>query len=465
VTGDRILLVEDDESLRLTQEMYLRKQAFQVTAVGNYATALEYLTAEQFHAVLTDLRLGDGDGLKLLSAVKARAPDTEVIVITGHGSVDTAVEAMKAGAYDYLTKPVDPDDLVLTLNKALERLRLRRQVAHLTREVAEQAGFATIVAVSVEMRQLMNAIDQVVRNDATVLIEGESGTGKELIARYIHHKGLRAAGPFVAVNCGALPESLLESELFGHVKGSFTGAVADRRGLFEAADGGTLLLDEVSETDSSFQVKLLRVLEDGRVRRVGGTGERRVNVRVIASTNRNIGRLVQQGHFREDLYYRLKVIPLFLPPLRKRPADIRPLVEHFLTLYGNRMGRKPPRLSPASIARMETYPWPGNVRELANAIERALIFSQADVIEPADLPLEPWGAPVEEKEVAADFSLVSAEQIHLRRVLEHFGWNQRQAARALGIGYNTLWRKMKRYRILRPEQAPSPPAFKEHSLR
>jgi len=298
-----------------------------------------------------------------------------------------------------------------------------------------------------------------------VLIEGESGTGKELIARYIHHKGLRAAGPFVAVNCGALPESLLESELFGHVKGSFTGAVADRRGLFEAADGGTLLLDEISETGASFQVKLLRVLEDGRVRRVGGTGERRVNVRIIASTNRNIGRLVQQGHFRRDLYYRLKVIPLSLPPLRKRPADIRPLAEHFITLYGNRMGRKPPRLSPPAIARLAAYPWPGNVRELANAIERALIFSQADVIEPADLPLDPWGAPIEEKDAAADFSLVSAEQIHLRRVLEHFSWNQRRAARALGIGYNTLWRKMKRYGILRAEQVSSPSAFKEHSPR
>ncbi len=284
-----------------------------------------------------------------------------------------------------------------------------------------------------------------------VLIEGESGTGKELIARSIHHKGLRAPGPFVAVNCGALPENLLESELFGHVKGSFTGAVADRRGLFEAADGGTLLLDEVSETGSSFQVKLLRVLEDGRVRRLGGISERRVSVRIIASTNRNIARLVQQGSFRQDLYYRLKVIPVSLPPLRKRPADIRPLAEHFLTLYGNRMGRKPPRLSPTAIARLEAYPWPGNVRELANSIERALIFSQADVIEPADLPLEPWLALVDEKEAAADSSLASVEQMHLRRVLEHFGWNQRQAARALGIGYNTLWRKMKRYGILRPE--------------
>jgi DNA-binding NtrC family response regulator len=452
VTNNRVLLVEDDEPLRLTQEMYLRREGFQVTALASSAEALRCLTAEQFPVVVTDLRLGDGDGLQVLAAVKERAPETEVIVITGHGSVDSAVEAMKAGAYDYLTKPVDPDDLVLTLNKALERVRLRRQVAHLTQEVARQAGFANIVAVSAEMRELMNSVAQVARNDATVLIEGESGTGKELIARYIHHTGLRATGPFVAVNCGALPESLLESELFGHVKGSFTGAVAEQKGLFEAADGGTLFLDEISETGPAFQVKLLRILEDGRVRRLGGTSERQVNVRFIASTNRDIVRLVHEGQFRQDLYYRLKVVPIALPPLRRRPADIGPLAEHFLTLYANRMGRKHLRLSPEAIARLQAYPWPGNVRELGNVIERALIFCDTDVIRPTDLLLEPCVAPSRGGEVAAaDLSLASMEEVHLRRVLEQFRWNQRQAARALGIGYNTLWRKLKRYGIQRPE--------------
>jgi DNA-binding NtrC family response regulator len=431
--------------------MYLKREGFQVTALASATEALRCLTMEQFHAVVTDLRLSDGDGLQVLSAVKKRAPETEVIVITGHGSVDTAVEAMKAGAYDYLTKPVDPDDLVLTLNKALERVRLRRQVAHLTQEVAQQAGFANIVAASAEMRDLMTTIHQVARNDATVLIEGESGTGKELIARYIHHTGMRAAGPFVAVNCGALPESLLESELFGHLKGSFTGAVADQKGLFEAADGGTLFLDEISETGPAFQVKLLRILEDGRVRRVGGTNERQVNVRIIASTNRDIARLVHEGRFRQDLYYRLKVVTITLPPLRRRPADITPLAEHFLTLYTNRMGRKHLRLSPEALARLEAYHWPGNVRELGNAIERALIFCQADVIGPTDLLLEACIAPPEGAHAAADLSLASMEEAHLRRVLEEFRWNQRQAARALGIGYNTLWRKLKHYGIQRPK--------------
>jgi transcriptional regulator with PAS, ATPase and Fis domain len=323
-------------------------------------------------------------------------------------------------------------------------------VAHLTQEVAQQRGFANIVAVSDEMRELMSTVHQVARNDATIFIEGESGTGKELIARYIHHTGLRAAGPFVAVNCGALPESLLESELFGHVKGSFTGAFADQKGLFEAADGGTLFLDEISETGPAFQVKLLRILEDGRVRRVGGTNERQVNVRIIASTNREIARLVHEGRFRQDLYYRLKVVPIALAPLRKRPADIRPLAEHFLTLYANRMGRKHLRFSPEAITRLEAYPWPGNVRELGNAIERALIFCPADLIRPIDLLLEPCVAPADGREAAADLSLASMEEIHLRRVLEHFRWNQRQAARALGIGYNTLWRKLKHYGIQRP---------------
>jgi DNA-binding NtrC family response regulator len=451
VTENRILLVEDDEPLRLTQEMYLRREGFQVTPLASSAEALRCLTAEQFQAVVTDLRLGDGDGLQVLSAVKKLTPETEVIVITGHGSVDTAVEAMKAGAYDYLTKPVDPDDLVLTLNKALERVRLRRQVAHLTQEVAQQTGFANIVAASPEMRDLMNTVHQVARNDATVLIEGESGTGKELIARYIHHTGVRAAGPFVAVNCGALPESLLESELFGHVKGSFTGAVADQKGLFEAADGGTLFLDEISETGPAFQVKLLRILEDGRVRRVGGTNERQVNVRIIASTNRDIARLVHEGRFRQDLYYRLKVVPIALPPLRRRPADIRPLAEHFLTLYANRMGRKRFRLSPEALARLDAYSWPGNVRELGNVIERALIFCETDAIRPTDLQLEPCVVPSGGGEAAADLSLASMEEVHLRRVLEQFRGNQRQAARALGIGYNTLWRKLKRYGIQRPK--------------
>ncbi|UCG21537.1 MAG: sigma-54-dependent Fis family transcriptional regulator [Deltaproteobacteria bacterium] len=451
---NRILLVEDDDSLRVTQAMYLEREGFEVDAVGSGAEALRRIAADQYHAVVTDLRLDEVDGLEVLAAVKEKSPETEVILLTGFGSVDTAVEAMKAGAYDYLTKPVDPDDLVITLKKAVERLQLRRQVAFLQKEVAQQAGIGQIVAVSPEMQQLMTLIKQVAQNDATVLIEGESGTGKELMARYIHHSGRKADGPFVAINCGALPESLLESELFGHVKGAFTGAIKDKKGLFEVADGGTLFLDEIGETSPSFQVKLLRILEDGTFRRVGGTMEHRVNVRIIAASNKDITSLVQKGQFRRDLYYRLRVIPIYLPPLRKRVADIKPLAEHFVSHYANHMGRRPSSLSPEAIDRLQAHTWPGNVRELENAIERALIFCQGEEIQPSDLPLEVCMPPVEafeSLESSDDMSMETVEQAHIRRVLEHCQWNRTRAAQELGIGYNTLWRKMKKYGIEPPD--------------
>ncbi|MFP3870453.1 MAG: sigma-54-dependent transcriptional regulator [Syntrophobacteria bacterium] len=446
----KILVVEDDESLRLTQTMYLKREGFGVVAVGSGTEALAQLASGRFQAVVTDLRLDETDGLQVLTAVKERCPETEVILITGFGSVDTAVEAMKAGAYDYLTKPVDPDDLVLTLKKAVERRRLRRQVAYLTEEVATQAGLDHIVAVSLEMRRVMETVHQVAQNDATVLIEGESGTGKELMAKYIHHSGPRASGPFVALNCGALSQNLLESELFGHAKGAFTGAVKDKKGLFEIADSGTLFLDEVGETSPGFQVKLLRVLEDGTFRRVGGVDERRVDVRIIAASNKDLGRLVQQGHFRQDLYYRLKVIPIYLPPLRRRPEDIIPLAEGFAARYANRMGRKQVSLAPEAVARLQAHTWPGNVRELENAVERALIFCPGQEIQPADLPLEACTSAREEFSragTAAGLSLEAMEQTHIRRVLDHCHWNRSRAARELGIGYNTLWRKIKRYGI------------------
>ena len=452
--GNSILLVEDDDSLRLTQAMYLEREGFEVTAVASSSEALRRIATNQYHAVVTDLRLDEVDGLGVLAAVKEKSPETEVILLTGFGSVDTAVEAMKAGAYDYLTKPVDPDDLVITLKKAVERLQLRRQVAYLQQEVAQQAGIGQIVAVSPEMQRIMRLVQQVAQNEATVLIEGESGTGKELMARYIHHSGLRASGPFVAINCGALPENLLESELFGHVKGAFTGAIKDKKGLFEVADDGTLFLDEIGETSPGFQVKLLRVLEDGTFRRVGGTTEHRVNVRIIAASNKDLASLVPKGQFRRDLYYRLKVIPIYLPPLRKRVPDIKPLAEHFVFHYGNRMGRRHSSLSEAAINRLETHTWPGNVRELENAIERALIFCQGEEIQPSDLPLEacmPLVEGFEPAESSADMSMETMEQVHIRKVLENCQWNRSRAARVLGIGYNTLWRKMKRYGIKQPE--------------
>jgi two-component system response regulator HydG len=454
MVGSHILLVEDDDSLRVTQALYLEREGFQVTAVGSGGEALRRIAADQFQAVVTDLRLDEIDGLQILAAAKESSPETEVVLITGFGSVDTAVEAMKSGAYDYLTKPVDPDDLVLTLKKAVERRQLRRQVAYLEKEVAQHTGLGHIVAGSPEMRQIMKLVQQVAQNDSSVLIEGESGTGKELIARYIHYTGRRAGGPFVAINCGALPENLLESELFGHVRGSFTGAIKDKKGLFEVADGGTLLLDEIGETSSGFQVKLLRILEDGTFRRVGGTTEHRVNVRIIAASNKDLANLVQKGHFRRDLYYRLKVIPIYLPPLRKRVTDIKPLAEHFVAHYANHMGRRQSTLSAEAVERLKAHPWPGNVRELENAIERALIFCQGQEIQAADLPLEACTFPGEEfgSSVRSDnLSLEAMEKEHIRKVLEHCQWNRSRAAKELSIGYNTLWRKMKKYGIEPPD--------------
>ncbi|MBW1982299.1 MAG: sigma-54-dependent Fis family transcriptional regulator [Deltaproteobacteria bacterium] len=436
--------------------MYLQRQGFEVTAVPSGTEAMHLVRTRNYQVVVTDLRLGKVDGLQILRSVKKRTPETEVILITGFGSVDTAVQAMKVGAYDYLTKPVDPEDLVLTLKKALERRRLRRQVAVLQREVLREAGLSHIVAESEEMRRVMTSSRRVAGNDATVLLEGESGTGKELIAKYIHHNSGRASGPFIAVNCGALTENLLESELFGHVKGSFTGAVADKKGLFQAADGGTLFLDEIGETSPTFQVKLLRVLQDSCVRPVGGTTEYRVDVRIIAASNKDLEKLVEQGRFRQDLYYRLKVVPIYLPPLRHRPVDIRPLAEHFISRYADRMGRNRPHLSRQALGKMQAYSWPGNVRELENTIERTLIFLQDREIRADDLPLDTahstTPAPGEE-ERGADLTLKDVEKRHIKRVLELCEWNQRQAARTLGIGYNTLWRKMKRYRIARPQSA------------
>jgi transcriptional regulator with PAS, ATPase and Fis domain len=273
------------------------------------------------------------------------------------------------------------------------------------------------------------------------------------MARYIHHTGHRAGGPFVAINCGALPEALLESELFGHVRGAFTGAIKDKMGLFEVADEGTLLLDEIGETSFGFQVKLLRVLEDGTFRRVGGTREHRVNVRIIAASNKDLGRLVQEGRFRRDLYYRLKVIPIHLPPLRRRQDDIRPLAEHFVAHYVNHMGRRKSALSAEAVERLEAHLWPGNVRELENAIERALIFCKGEEIQPTDLPLEAC-APLDEfdlSETNGDLSLEAMEEDHIRRVLERCNWNRTVAAKELGIGYNTLWRKIKKFGIEPPD--------------
>ncbi|MCU0573953.1 MAG: sigma-54 dependent transcriptional regulator [Syntrophobacteraceae bacterium] len=444
----RILLVEDDEALRVTQSIYLGQEGFEVVAAADRTAARARLNREPFNVVVTDLRLGKQSGLDVVRDARELQPLAEIIVITGYSSVESAVEAMKEGAYDYLTKPVDPEDLVRIIQKAVEHQELKRQVSTLRDRIAHETGLDRIVAVSPAMREILETIEAVAGTDATVLIEGESGTGKELMARLIHQRSNRAEGPFLVINCGAMPENLLESELFGHVRGAFTGAHKDHRGLFEAADGGSLFLDEISEVSPGFQVKMLRTLQEHAIRRVGDTKELAVNVRVIAATNQDLNQLVRQGRFRQDLYFRVKVIPIHIPPLRRRREDILPLADNFLKRLSDRMGRRAPRLTESARRKLLHHDWPGNVRELENTLERALIFRRTNVIEDRDLSVEsciptPQGA--DETGESWMRSLDEVERRHIQGVLDRCGGNKARAAEILQIGYNTLWRKLKKY--------------------
>lgn len=448
----QVLLVEDDEALRVTQSLYLRQEGLEVVAVANRSAAQRELLSKNFEVVVTDLRLGDEDGMDVLRDARKIQPAAEVLVITGYGSVDTAVMAMKEGAYDYLTKPVDPELLLRTLHKALERHDLRRQVSNLQHRLTRETGLDQIVAVSPAMRKLLDTIADVAETDATILLEGESGTGKELMAKLIHQRSKRTGGLFLAVNCGAMPEELLESELFGHVKGSFTGAHRNQKGFFEAADGGTLFLDEIAETSQNFQVKLLRTLQERTIRRLGDTREVPVDVRLIAATNQDLSQLMQTGRFRRDLFFRIKVIPLYIPPLRERPEDILPLAESFVQRLSHRMGRRSiPRLTDAAREKLCKHHWPGNVRELENSLERALIINRGDTVGAADLVLESCFETPPDHAIPQNswkLPLAEVEKQHILRVLSACHNNKSQAAQILGIGYNTLWRKLKQYGVV-----------------
>jgi len=447
----RVLLVEDDEALRVTQSLYLKQEGIETVAVQNRTYAHQNLLQQDFDVVVTDLRLGHESGMDVLRDVRELRPSAEMLVITGYGSVDTAVTAMKEGAYDYLTKPVDPEQLVHMIRKAWERRTLRQQVTNLQDRFAREAGLNQIIAASPAMQRVLDTIEDVAGTDATVLIEGESGTGKELMAKLIHQRSNRAAGPFLPVNCGAMPEELLESELFGHMKGSFTGAHRNQKGLFEAADRGTLFLDEIAETSPNFQVKLLRTLQERSIRRLGDSQEVPVDVRLIAATNQDLAQLVRQGRFRQDLFFRIKVIPVYLPPLRDRREDILPLAESFLTRLGDRMGRpRTPKLSAAAQKKLLQHDWPGNIRELENSLERALITNRSDAIDSKDLMLEdclPLPHPSQADHESWKISIAEMEKRHILNVLFNCRNNKTKAAEVLGIGYNTLWRKLKKYGV------------------
>jgi two-component system, NtrC family, nitrogen regulation response regulator NtrX len=446
--SERILIVDDEPGIRSSLAAILEDEGYGVASAGTAGEAAQRLVGEAFDAVLLDLWLPDRDGLELLAELRERGCETPVIVISGHGTVDTAVQAIRLGACDFLEKPMALARVVVTVQNALERGRLEREV----RELSERLERGDpLLGESAPMVRLKAEIRTAAAADSRILILGENGTGKELVARRIHRLSRRASKPFVEVNCAAIPEELIESELFGHVKGAFTGAAADRRGRFEQADGGTLFLDEIADMSLKTQAKVLRVLQEQRFERVGGTSTIQVDVRVLAATNKDLQEEIRAGRFREDLYFRLAVIPLHVPALRERPEDIPLLVEHFVVQLARELGRRPKRLERPALERLQSHAWPGNVRELRNLVERLMIMVPGETIGVRDLPPMVRGDGVEAADRPESLweaaSLRDArdafEKRFIERKLAELDGNVSRTAQALGLERSHLYRKMK----------------------
>lgn len=441
--GARILVVDDQKNMRTTLRVLLRGLGHQVEEAGSFEEASKILEASAFDVVLTDLRLGQPDGIAVLARAKELRPETEVIVMTAFGTIDSAVEAMRLGAHDYIQKPFSESEMTLRLDRALEKGAMYRELRNLTAELRERYGLEQIVGKSALLKDLLMRIVRTAQSDATVLITGESGTGKELVARAIHVNSARAASGFVSINCAALSEDLLASELFGHVKGAFTGALSDRQGIFVEAEGGTVFLDEIGETSLIFQAKLLRVLQEREVRPVGGTGQIKVNVRVLAATHQNLRRAVEDKRFREDLFYRLNVVNLELPPLRERREDIPLLIQHFVQKYSRRE-RKRLEVSEDAVDVLVRYDFPGNIRELENLVEQAVTFTEGGMIALDDL-VPPTLAIAKHNAVRSlQDALDEAERRAIEDALIATAGSREKTAELLGLSVTTLWRKMKR---------------------
>lgn len=445
----RILVVDDEPGMRRSLAISLKREGYEVEEASGGTEALLRLEREIYDLVMTDLKMGPVGGLEVLAAVKKGAPQTEVIVMTAYGSIEAAVDAMRLGAFDFVTKPFQGQEILTRVRNALEKARLTAEVRILRGDPKSRVGFDQLLGQSPAMQAVLEKAARVAVTESTVLITGESGTGKELVARAIHARSLRASKPFVSVNCAAFPEQLLESELFGHIKGAFTGAVASRKGLLEEAHWGTFFFDEVGDTPPGIQAKLLRVLEDRVIRRLGDNRPIRVDVRILAATNRDLPAAIREKVFREDLYYRLNVVALHLPPLRARREDIPFLAHHFLAVASRRMGKAVKGFSEEALTLLRAYDYPGNIRELENAVEQTVAFTTGSLLRPEELPEALRGGPrtTGDERAAAPGTLEEMERDLILRRIRDLNGNLSLAARALGIGRTTLWRKMKAYRI------------------
>lgn len=458
MTNKTILLVDDDASLRRVLAHHLSEAGYQVLTAANGKEGLDVFTSQQVEMVITDIQMPELSGLELMRRISVISPDVVVLVITAYGSIETAVEAMKLGAYDYITKPFNREELLLTVSKGLQYTALVRENRSLKQFIESRFSLDNMIGSSSAMRRVYALVEKVARTDLAVLITGESGTGKELIAKAIHQNSVWRDGPFVVINCGAIPEGLIESELFGHRKGSFTGAYTDARGKLEAADKGTVLLDEIGDLPLALQVKLLRVLEDGEFTRVGETTTRRIDVRFLAATNRDLSKMVADGRFREDLFFRLKVVPVHLPPLRERREDIPLLADYFLKELAQRYQRPELNFEKDIFRYFQTYSWPGNVRELKHTVERLAVIAEGDTVSISDLPENMTAMTGHAANVLIQLpddgiDLEEVEREILRQALDKHDWNQTRAAQYLNITRSALIYRMQKYGLQSAEPA------------
>jgi len=450
----RVLIVDDEENFRHMLSVILVKEGYEVETASNGDEALQKVMASPFDQVLCDIRMPRMDGLEFLKEMRKKGAEVITIMMSAYGTVDIAIEAMKLGAYDYISKPFKPDEIILTLRKAEEREQLRRENQLLRKEIAREYSFENIVSKNEKMQKIFDVIKKVAQYRSTVLITGESGTGKELVARALHYNSDRSQNPFMPVNCGAIPENLLESELFGHAKGAFTDAIRTKKGLFEEADGGTLFLDEIGELPGQLQVKMLRVLQDGEIRRIGESKSIQIDVRIVAATVKDLQKEVNEGRFREDLFYRLNVLPIHIPPLRERKEDIPLLIRHFIGKYNQILNKNVADIDHSGLEALMNYKWYGNVRELENTVERAIVLCDRNYIQLENLPVEIQNfkeesqpEPMPDEEYSIKKASKSLEMNLIKKALRKTKGNHTHAARLLEISHRALLYKIKEYGI------------------